>query len=82
MRYHRALCLPVLTSLLCSAIAAGEPSTGKAGSGKGGRPAYLCSFFREPDGNDGLHLATSRDGYQWSEIGPASLISRATNAPR
>ncbi len=36
------------------------------------QPVYLSSFFREPDGKDGLHLAASRDGYRWREIGPAS----------
>ena len=34
-------------------------------------PVYLSSFFREPDGKDGLHLAAGRDGYRWEEIGPA-----------
>jgi len=32
--------------------------------------AYLFTFFREPNGNDGLHLAWSRDGYRWEELGP------------
>ena len=35
------------------------------------KPVYLSSFFREPDGKDGLHLAASRDGYRWDEIGRA-----------
>jgi beta-xylosidase len=30
----------------------------------------LFTFFREPNGRDGLQLATSRDGLQWTEIQP------------
>src|ERR1035437_2638687 len=29
---------------------------------------FLFSFFREPNGQNGLCLATSRDGLQWTEI--------------
>jgi alpha-L-arabinofuranosidase len=32
--------------------------------------AYLFTFFREPNGNDGLHLAWSPDGLNWEELGP------------
>jgi len=28
----------------------------------------LFSFFKEPNGRDGLHLATSEDGINWSEL--------------
>ena len=30
---------------------------------------YLFSFFREPNGKDGLCLATSKDGLTWTELG-------------
>jgi alpha-L-arabinofuranosidase len=32
---------------------------------------YLHTFFREPNGNAGLHLAWSPDGMHWEELGPA-----------
>jgi hypothetical protein len=31
---------------------------------------FLFTFFREPNGQNGLGLATSRDGLQWTEIKP------------
>ena len=31
---------------------------------------FLFTFFREPNGENGLGLATSRDGLQWTEIKP------------
>lgn len=31
---------------------------------------YLFSFFREPNGQDGLFLATSKDGLTWTELKP------------
>ncbi len=31
---------------------------------------FLFTFFREPNGESGLGLATSRDGLQWTEIKP------------
>ena len=29
---------------------------------------YLFSFFREPNGQDGLHLAWSTNGLRWTEL--------------
>lgn len=31
---------------------------------------YLFSFFREPNGQNGLYLATSKDGLAWTELKP------------
>ena len=36
----------------------------------GTNTVYLFSFFREPNGQDGLFLATSKDGLTWSELAP------------
>jgi len=33
-------------------------------------PAYLFTFFREPNGEAGLGLATSTDGLNWTELNP------------
>ena len=29
---------------------------------------YLYTFFREPNGQNGLQLATSTDGLKWTEL--------------
>lgn len=51
-----------LALLIPLASQADEPAPGKA---------YLFTFFREPNGQDGLHLAWSRDARKWTELGPA-----------
>jgi hypothetical protein len=33
---------------------------------------FLFSFFREPNGQDGLFLSTSKDGLTWTELKPPS----------
>lgn len=37
---------------------------------------YLFASFREPNGLDGLHLAYSRDGYRWTDLGGGFIKPR------
>ncbi len=59
--------LSVLITSLCLVLPAGAAPTGEIGD-----RVYLFTFFRKPNGNDGLHLAWSRDGYRWEELGTAT----------
>lgn len=63
----KKICTSTLTFLLlfplcswCSAVAiASAPAE---------EQVLLFSFFKEPNGRDGLHLATSEDGISWTEL--------------
>lgn len=61
-RFGKQLLGTIVITLAAAAAWAAEPSTDKA---------YLFTYFREPNGNDGLHLAFSRDGLRWEPLGPA-----------
>jgi alpha-L-arabinofuranosidase len=61
-RISRVVLVVSASLLLLAPSGQAEPAT------DAGR-AYLFTFFREPNGNDGLHLAWSRDGYRWEELG-------------
>ncbi|MEN6493295.1 MAG: glycoside hydrolase family 43 protein [Thermoguttaceae bacterium] len=63
----RAVCVlgVAIAGALLTATAVAAPPAQPAGR------VFLFTFFREPNGNDGLHLAWSRDGYRWEELGPA-----------
>lgn len=63
LRAVRVLGVVVVCALLAAPVAADQPAP------PAGR-VFLFTFFREPNGNDGLHLAWSRDGYRWEELGP------------
>lgn len=59
-----ALFLAIVYALLAATV-------GPASASSPADHVYLFTFFREPNGNDGLHLAWSRDGYRWEELGSA-----------
>ncbi len=43
-------------------------TTATAASATDEEQVLLFSFFKEPNGRDGLHLATSEDGINWTEL--------------
>jgi len=58
--------LSIILGLVCAALL---PSAGFGGDvGDSTNNVLLFSFFREPNGQDGLYLTTSRDGLKWKEL--------------
>jgi alpha-L-arabinofuranosidase len=60
-RVYPSLLVPFLLTWIAPWTQADAPPAGHA---------YVFTFFREPNGNDGLHLAWSPDGTHWEELGP------------
>lgn len=56
-----------LVLFICSAFLAAVFAGPKGGAGAGNLPWYLFSTFRG-NGEDGLHLAISRDGLRWTAL--------------
>ena len=64
----------LLQCMATSASAQQSPPTGK--------PVYLFCYFKD-NGQDGLHLASSRDGYTWTALhGDSSLLKPTAGADK
>ena len=65
LSHRRTLLLVGLAGLSLAPIAAGPqaPPAGRADAGR----AYLFTYFTK-NGEDGLHLASSADGYRWERL--------------
>ena len=59
--------------LLATNMVAGDDCVARAEQDQ----VVLFASFREPDGLDGLHLAYSRDGYAWTDLGGGLIVPRA-----
>ena len=64
-------CFLLLFQILIFSIAHGQQSAAK--------PVYMFCYFKD-NGQDGLHLAYSRDGYQWSALKKDSSFLKPTVA--
>jgi len=63
----KKICFSILTILFFSPLSS-WCSTYAATSAPAEEQVLLFSFFKEPNGRDGLHLATSEDGINWTEL--------------